>query len=121
MDVIIFSLIKTTPLTFKVVRKIDSDRNECILPAFLVKDMIVTLVSGKWPLVDYNDCNKHTFVFQKEDGSEFSMLLSGFCWQCVLSTEKQQQMLDSGKNSIEITLIPIEHSLPHLAQVSAST
>jgi hypothetical protein len=76
-----FSLINTTPLTFKV----EATRNECkmVVPLFLEVDMVLTLVSGKWPLGDYTDCNgRHTFVFQKPDGKQFSMKLDGFTYDC---------------------------------------
>jgi hypothetical protein len=56
------------PLTFKVCGIHDSKGT---LPTYLTKDMIVTLVSGKWPLRHYNDCDRHTFVFMKADGTKF--------------------------------------------------
>jgi hypothetical protein len=92
-----FSLNSVEPLTFKIDGPtIIHDQNNNVLPSYLVKDMIVKLVSGVWPLVDYNDCNKHTFVFQKPDGSQFSMLLNGFSWQCCENTETQKKLLEEG-------------------------
>lgn len=90
-----FLLINVEPLTFKV-RDPDPLPPPQPLPAYLEKDMVLTLVSGKWPLVDHTDCNRHTFVFKKADGSQFSMLVSGFCWGCGKSKEEQQELLTNG-------------------------
>jgi hypothetical protein len=87
------------------------------IPEFLTKDMMVELVSGKWPLVDYNDCDCHTFVFQKADGSQFSMLLSGFTYSCTWTPEKQQQAIETGGDHIRITLL----ELPSRKTVSEET
>ena len=92
MSTVEFSLINTEPLTFKVDGMSDDD--EGAMPAFLQKDMVLTLVSGKWPLVDYRDCDVHTFVFQKADGSQFSMLLSGFTYGCTWDKERQQKRIE---------------------------
>lgn len=92
MSTIDFSLINTQPLTFKVREMSDDD--EGAMPAFLEKDMVLTLVSGKWPLVDYRDCGVHTFIFQKADGSQFSMLLSGFTYGCTWDKERQQKQIE---------------------------
>ena len=91
MSTIDFSLINTEPLTFKV-REMSDD--EGAMPAFLQKDMVLTLVSGKWPLVDYRDCGVHTFIFKKADGSQFSMLLSGFTYGCTWDKERQQKRIE---------------------------
>ena len=92
MSTVEFSLINTEPLTFKVDGMSDDD--EGAMPAFLQKDMVLTLVSGKWPLVDYHDCDVHTFVFQKTDGSQFSMLLSGFTYDCTWEKGRQQKRIE---------------------------
>ena len=104
MSVIEFSLTKTEPMTFNV----DGIRdNEGQLPEFLTKDMTVKLISGKWPLEDYRDCDRHTFVFEKDDGSQFSMLLSGFTYTCAWSKEKQHEELQSGARHIRISLVEL--------------
>ena len=104
MGTVEFYLTKTEPLTFKVGGMVDDEGQ---LPAFLLKDMIVTLVSGKWPLDDYRDCDRHTFVFQKDDGSQFSMLLTGFTYDCTWSKNKQQEKIDNGDMSIGISLVEL--------------
>jgi len=103
-----FSLINTAPLTFKVRGMIDDDGlNNGTLPSYLTQDMIVTLVSGKWPLVDYHDCGCHTFVFQKICGTQFSLLVDGFTWHCSLPKEKQQEILNEGKTQLIISLLEL--------------
>lgn len=104
MSVIEFSLTKTEPMTFNV----DGIRdNEGQLPAFIAKDMTVKLISGKWPLEDYKDCGRHTFVFEKDDGSQFSMLVSGFTYTCAWSKEQQHEELQSGARHIRISLVEL--------------
>lgn len=102
--VVCLTLVETEPLMFKVrgMRE-ESDT----MPAFLTKGMLVELVSGKWPLVDYRDCDCHTFVFQKADGSQFSMLLSGFTYSCTWTLEKQQEAIETGGDHIRITLLEL--------------
>ena len=99
MPTIEFSLIKTEPITFKVsgVRGDDEPKSEG-LPAYLAIDMNVTLVSGKWPLYDYQDCGKHLFVFQKADGSQFTMVVGGFAYDCTKPIERQPELLGLGHN-----------------------
>ena len=104
MGTVEFYLTNTEPLTFKVDGMRDDEGQ---LPTFLVKDMIVTLVLGKWPLEDYRDCDRHTFVFQKHDGSQFSMLLTGFTYDCTWSKNKQQEKIDNGDTSIGIALVEL--------------
>jgi len=103
-----FSLNNTAPLTFKVRGMIDDDGlNNGTLPSYLTQDMIVTLVSGKWPLGDCRDCGCHTFVFQKVDGSQFSLLVDGFTFSCSLTKEKQQEILNKGINNLIISLLEL--------------
>ncbi len=101
MSIVKFSLINTEPLTFKVNGMMDDEGS---MPVFLEKDIVLTLVSGKWPPVDYRDCDVHTFVFQKTDGSQFSMLLSGFTYDCVLPKEIQQKHIEQEGRYIGISM-----------------
>ena len=110
MSTIEFSLINTEPLTFKVDGMRDGEGS---MPAFLEKDMVLTLVSGKWPLVDYHDCDVHTFVFQKADGSQFSMLLSGFTYDCALPKEIQQKHIEEEGRYIGITVKELHNARQH--------
>lgn len=88
-----FYLTDTQPLTFMLRRLFIKDDNP--VPAIFEKEMVVTLASGKWPLGDCIDCGQQTFVFQKADGSQFSMLLTGFTWMCSLPIKEQQIELDN--------------------------
>ena len=103
------SLTNTEPMTFKVM----GSREQYKMPASLEKDMPLTLVSGKWPLGDYTDCGgRHTFVFQKADGSQFSMLLDGFCCRCSLPKEAQQEFINNGEGVISICLLEVPTKEP---------
>ena len=88
-----FYLIDTLPLTFILGGVLIRSNNT--LPAILKKGMIVNLLSGKWPLDNRNDCSCQTFVFQKTDGSQFKMLVTGFTWNCTLPTKEQQIDIDN--------------------------
>ena len=100
MSIVHFRLVNTQPVTFKVYKMADEGDT---MPEFLTKDMIVTLVTGKWPLTDYLDAfDRHTFVFQKVDGSRFSMLLRGFTYDCTHSLEQQQRHIDTKNAHIGI-------------------
>ena len=106
-----FSLTNTEPMTFKVMEPRGEDSGK--MPTFLEKDMVLTLVSGKWPLGDYTDCGgRHTFVFQKADGSQFSMLLDGFCCRCSLPKEAQQAFINNGEGFISICLLEVPTKEP---------
>lgn len=90
-------LTSLEPMQFKVDEEYSNNYNALKLPAFLEKDMVLTLVSGKWPLGDYNDCNgKHIFKFTKSDGTEISLYLQGFTWHCSECKIKQQKLMSEG-------------------------
>ena len=98
-----FYLIDTQPLKFMLRRLFIKDDNP--VPAIFEKEMVVTLVSGKWPLGDCVDCGNHTFVFQKDDGSQFEMLVTGFTWNCALPIKEQQIEIDNCKKRYYIRVI----------------
>jgi len=89
-----FYLVDASQLKFMVHQILLKDNN--LLPSLFEKDMIVTLVSGKYPLADI-DCGQQTFVFQKANGSQFAMLVTGFTWMCALPIKEQQIELDNSK------------------------
>lgn len=107
MSLVRFRLVNTQPITFKVY-EMEYDQDYTI-PEFLTKDMLVTLVTGKWPLTDHLDSfDRHTFVFQKADGSQFSMLLRGFTYDCTYSIEEQQKHIDTENIHIGIDVREID-------------
>jgi hypothetical protein len=75
----------------------------------LKTDMIVTLVSGKWPLDDYHDNDgKVIHQFKTSDGTLFSTILDGFDFQCTYPVEKQIQNFDKYKPSFYGVLVVLE-------------
>ena len=89
-------LINAELMTFKVCEE-EVFHASLALPTFLEKDMVLTLISGKWPLTDYNDCDgKHIFKFSKPDGTEISLYLQGFTWDCTVSKSEQEKLLSEG-------------------------
>ena len=56
-------------------------------PAPFVKDEIVTLVVGPYPLTDYRDTSAHrahTYVVERPNGQQVSGILHGFTYDCTL-------------------------------------
>jgi hypothetical protein len=60
-------------------------------PSPLIKDEIVRLISGKYPLLDYTDTrhySRHVYVLEKTDGTEVSGILDGFSYDCTVQGQK---------------------------------
>ena len=56
-------------------------------PAPFVKDEIVTLVVGPYPLTDYRDTSAHrahTYVVERANGQQVSGILHSFSYDCTL-------------------------------------
>lgn len=104
MPVCIFELLDKKDRKFKIVGIRDALEDRCSPPpAPHVKDEIVTLVSGKFPLTDYTDTSnhsKHQYVFEKTDGSQFTATLDGFTYDCTY----EGIVFDIGIPSISVTL-----------------
>jgi len=78
-----FDMIDINNMQFKLLGvQSEMHRNFDAPPAPHQKEEVVKLVSGKFPLNDFTDLDKHTYVFQKEDGTQFSGILSGFTYDC---------------------------------------
>ena len=79
-----FEQVVKGALNFKVLGAVKEPHEQeyAAPPSYILKDEIVTLVTGKFPLNDYKDCNVHTYTFEKADGTRFSGLLEGFTYDC---------------------------------------
>jgi len=53
-------------------------------PAPFVKDEIITLVVGPYPLTDYRDIRVHTYVVERANGQQVSGILDTFTYDCTL-------------------------------------
>ena len=81
--IVSFDLIDINNMKFKILGVETSVYGEIEAPpAPHVNDEVVKLVSGKFPLNDFMDLGIHTYVFQKEDESQFSGILTGFTYDC---------------------------------------
>jgi hypothetical protein len=74
-------------------------------PPPFVKDQVVKLISGKYPLHDYKDTSnyaKHTYIFELSDtdGKQFSCTLDGFSYDCT----HDGMVYDLGSPYIYVTL-----------------
>jgi len=88
------------------VKEPDTRMQQDPLPSFLVKDEILTFVSGKFPLNDYTDCHPHSshpYIFRKADGTVLTSILDGFAVQ---STFAGQHL----EGSREVTVLFTTHS-----------
>ena len=89
-----FDLVNKDTLEFKVVgvRDRDSTGNYTDPPKPLVKEEIVRLISGKFPLQDYTDTSRHSqhvYVFERGDGTEVSGILDGFTHDCTFAGQNK--------------------------------
>jgi hypothetical protein len=85
--VISFEVVQgTQPLQLKVLGKITLMSIEPVDPSPLfVKDELVTLVVGPFPLTDYQDTyhhRKHRYVLRRPNGTEVNGFLYGFTHNC---------------------------------------
>jgi hypothetical protein len=84
--VISFEVVGTQPLQLKVLGKITIKSIEPVDPSPLfVKDELVTLVVGPFPLTDYQDTyhyRKHPYVLRRPNGTEVNGFLEGFTYNC---------------------------------------
>jgi len=97
MTSVAFDVINTTTMELKVlgIRDPSSSGTYTNPPLPLIKDEILRLISGKYPLLDYTDTSNHSshvYVLEKTDGTEVSGILDGFSYDCTV----QGQHLDLG-------------------------
>jgi len=90
MTSVSFDVVNTTTMELKVlgVRDPSEPGTYTAPPLPLVKDEIVRLISGKYPLHDYTDTKNHSshvYVLEKMDGTEVSGILDGFTYDCTFA------------------------------------
>ena len=90
-----FDLISEADMTWKVLGVVDpKDFSYGAPPLPLVKDEVVRLLSGKFPLEDYKDTSghsQHPYVFEKTDGTRVTGILDGFTIGCTFAGASQRQ------------------------------
>lgn len=103
MSTVSFDLIDISKMKFKMLGlRTDTFQAYEAPPAPHAKDEIVSLVSGKFPLNDFTDLGIHTYVFKKENGTQFSGLLTGFTYDCTFDGHPGSH----GIPQISVNLIP---------------
>ena len=84
--IISFEVVGTQPLQLKVLGKLTIMSIEPVDPSPLfVKDELVTLIVGPFPLTDYQDTyehRKHRYVLRRPNGTEVNGFLDGFTYNC---------------------------------------
>jgi len=90
MTSVAFNVVNTITMELKVlgVRDPSDPGTYTNPPNPLVKDEIVRLISGKYPLNDYTDTSKHSshvYVLEKADGTDISGILDGFSYDCTVA------------------------------------
>ena len=88
------------------VKEPDTRMQQDPLPSFLVKDEILTFVSGKFPLNDYTDCHpnsSHPYIFRKADGTVLTSILDSFAIQSTFAGQNLE-------GSREVTVLFTTHS-----------
>ena len=90
MTSVSFDVINTTTMELKVLGIRDPSNSGTYTdpPQPFVKDEIVRLISGKYPLHDHTDTSNHSshvYVLEKMDGTEVSGILDGFTYDCTFA------------------------------------
>jgi len=107
MTSVVFDVINVITMELKVLGLRDpSDLGKHTNPPSpLVKDEIVRLVSGKYPLQDYTDTSNHSshvYVLEKADGTQVSGILDGFSYDCTFAG----QHLNLGVPQLSVIIQP---------------
>jgi hypothetical protein len=94
MTSVSFDVINTTTMELKVLGVRDPSNSGTYTdpPQPFVKDEIVRLISGKYPLQDYTDTSNHSshvYVLEKTDGTEISGILDGFTYDCTFAGQNR--------------------------------
>ena len=88
------------------------------VPAPFIKDEIVELIEGPYPLTDYQDTSyhrAHTYIVEKSNGTRVSGILHTFCASCTFA-----YLNTAGIPRLEI-LFPKPVTTPSSAPSSAPT
>jgi len=90
MTSVSFDVVNTTTMELKVlgIRDPSNPGTYGTPPNPLVKDEIVRLISGKYPLQDHTDTSNHSshvYVLEKMDGTEVSGILEYFTYDCTFA------------------------------------
>jgi len=102
MSVVSFDLIDVHTLQFKLLgTETHMSHSLEAPPAPHAKDDKVKLIDGKFPLNDYKDLDIHTYVFEKEDGTQFSGVLCGFTYDCTF--DGQGKSLGTPRISVHLS------------------
>ena len=99
-----FDLISEAEMTWKVLGVFNHIGHTYDTPPLpLVKDDVVRLLSGKFPLDDYKDTSQHSqhrYVFERTNGTRITGILEGFSIGCTFSGASERR-----HSSVEV-LIP---------------
>lgn len=104
VSVVLFDLIDVETLQFKLLGTESHAHHSLEAQAPPAPHAIndkVKLISGKFPLNDYKDLNIHTYVFEKEDGTQFSGVLCGFTYDCTF--DGQGKSLGTPRISVRLS------------------
>ena len=85
-----FDVVNTTTMELKVlgIRDPSNPGTYTAPPLPFIKEELVRLISGKYPLHDYTDTSKHSshvYVLEKADRTEVSGILDGFTYNCTFA------------------------------------
>lgn len=106
-----FSKVNKDTLDFKVLGLYEDIIHMQLTdpPLPLLRNEIVTLVEGKFPLHDYKDTSnyaKHKYVLKKQDGTLVSGILCGFTYDCTydgMNSKVQSDVSASASSKEEVS------------------
>jgi hypothetical protein len=118
-DIVSFEMVDRANRKLKVLGIRNEETYEYdTVPIPFVKDEIVELIEGPYPLTDYRDTSyhrAHTYIVEKSNGTRVSGILHTFCASCTFA-----YINSVGTPRLEI-LIPKPVTTPSSAPSSAPT
>jgi len=88
-DIVSFEMVNQENRKLKVLGIRNEQTHEYdAVPAPFVKDEIVELIEGPYPLTDYQDTSyhrAHTYIVEKSNGTRVSGILHTFCASCTFA------------------------------------
>jgi hypothetical protein len=118
-DTVEFEMVDVANRKLKVLGIINIEKGTYDSPPSpFVKDEIVTLAEGVYPLTDYMDTSyhkAHTYVLERADGTQIRGILHGFSYDCTYAGAK------TGGNPAFSVLIPKSTNTTNTANTASNS
>jgi len=121
-DIVSFEMVDRANRKLKVMGIRNEETHEYdAAPAPFVKDEIVELIEGPYPLTDYQDTSyhrAHTYIVEKSNGTQITGILHTFCASCTFAYINS---VGTPRLEILISKVAVEPTAPSSAPSSVPT